>query len=80
MSKTGISRKIDPLGRIVIPKEMRDLLGLDVGVSVEMEYRDGGVFIERYKDYCVLCNSQEDVTEVLGKKVCEKCLRALKKL
>ncbi|OVE34823.1 hypothetical protein CCZ20_24540 [Priestia aryabhattai] len=48
METTGIVRKIDGLGRIVLPKEVRDIQGLDTGTSVEITPTDDGFFVKKY--------------------------------
>lgn len=48
MKATGIVRNIDPLGRIVIPKEMRRTLGIAEGDPMEIYMADGGVMIQKY--------------------------------
>lgn len=60
MKSTGIIRRIDELGRLVIPKEIRRVYGLDTGVGVDI-YTDGDmVILEKHKETCAFCNEHRD--------------------
>ena len=80
MKATGITRKIDELGRIVLPKELRKTLGIDPGTPIEIYTEDDMIVLKKFENRCVLCGSTEDVTDVKGKKVCKKCISELKSL
>ena len=80
MKSTGIVRKVDELGRIVLPIEMRRTL--DIGEKDELEiYVEGSsVILKKYKPSCVFCDATKDITVFKGKNICPKCLKELKEL
>ena len=80
MKATGITRKIDELGRIVLPKELRKTLGIEPGTPIEIYTEDDMIVLKKFENRCVLCGSTTDVTDVKGKKVCKKCISELKSL
>ena len=80
MKSTGIIRRIDELGRLVIPKEIRRVYGLDTGVGVDI-YTDGDmVVLEKHKETCAFCNEhKEELHDFKGVKMCNECYNELKK-
>lgn len=80
MVYAGIVRRIDDLGRIVIPKEFRDAYKLAPGTPMEIRLTtDGGVFLSPHRDLCVFChaNAMEATTDYKGKAICESCFHDL---
>ena len=80
MKATGITRKIDELGRIVLPKELRKTFGIEPGTPIEIYTEENMIVLKKFENRCVLCGSILDVEEVKGKKVCTKCIEELKAL
>ena len=80
MKATGIIRKIDDLGRIVLPKELRKTLGIEPGTPIEIYTEEDTIILKKFESRCVLCGSTTDVADVKGKKVCKKCIDELKQL
>jgi transcriptional pleiotropic regulator of transition state genes len=77
MKSTGIVRKVDELGRIVLPIELRRTMGIAERDPLEI-YVDGNTIVLRqFQDSCVFCNSSNDVTVFKGKNVCNGCLKEL---
>lgn len=78
MKSTGIVRKVDELGRLVIPKEIRD--GLKIGHNDPLEiYMEGDkIIVTLYQPSCIFCGSEENLVEMGEKKVCAACVEALK--
>ena len=78
MKSTGIIRRIDELGRIVVPKEIRRVYGLDTGVGVDI-YTDGDmVVLEKHKETCAFCNEhKEEFHDFKGVKICNECYNEL---
>ncbi|MED1787590.1 AbrB/MazE/SpoVT family DNA-binding domain-containing protein [Brevibacillus laterosporus] len=75
MNAKGIVRKIDDLGRIVIPKELRDSNGLSSGTPMEMFVDGDRIVLRKYEPGCVLCGSVQDLEmHKSGKLVCKGCL------
>ena len=78
MKSTGIVRKVDNLGRIVLPVELRRTLGIDIHSDVEI-YVDGDqVILKKYLPCCIFCGDSKDVIYFKDKKICSKCLEELK--
>ncbi len=78
MKSTGIVRKVDELGRIVLPIEMRRTLGIEERDPLEI-YVDGDcVILKKVQTACVFCGSTKDVLSFEGKNVCLDCIAALK--
>lgn len=77
MKSTGIVRKVDELGRVVIPIELRRTL--DIGEKDALEiYVDGDkIILRKYEPACIFCGEATDVENFRGKKVCRKCMEAL---
>ena len=75
---TGIVRKVDELGRIVLPVELRRTL--DISVKDELEiYVDGSsIILKKYRPSCVFCNNEKNIIQFKGKNICPRCLKALK--
>ena len=80
MKATGIVRNIDELGRIVIPKELRNKMDMHEGSAVEIYTEDGKICLRRFYKGCHFCAGSEAVTEFKGKLICEKCIEALKEI
>lgn len=73
MKSTGIVRKVDELGRIVLPVELRRALDINVKDSLEI-YVDGTqIMLKKYEPACVFCGQATDRT-YMGKRVCKKCM------
>ena len=77
MKSTGIVRKVDELGRIVIPIEMRRTLGVDNRDPIEMFIEAGAVILRKYAPGCVLCGNPKEIIEYAGKLVCRDCIRGM---
>ena len=78
MKFTGISRPIDELGRIVIPKEIRNALGIRPKDEIEI-YIDGGKMIMQKAGLCcALCGSEEELSEFSEKYICTECINKIR--
>lgn len=79
MKSTGIVRKVDELGRIVIPIELRRTLGIDIKDALEI-YVDGEkIILKKYEPACIFCNNTDEVQTFKGKLVCKSCADELNK-
>ncbi len=78
MKSTGIIRKVDELGRIVVPKEMRTALEIKEGDRTEITLEGNSIVIKKYEDACIFCKSAKDLYDFGGKKICSACISALK--
>lgn len=79
MKSTGIVRKVDELGRIVLPIELRRTLEIDEKDSLEIYVDGNSVILRKYQPSCVFCGEADDVTVFKGKNICQKCLKELEK-
>ncbi len=61
MKKTGMTRPVDELGRVVIPKEIRTSLGIDVKDRLEILMDGDAIVLKKYNPNCVFCGSDENV-------------------
>ncbi len=80
MKSTGIVRKVDELGRIVLPIEMRRTLDIAEKDALEIYVEGASVILKKYKPSCIFCDTSKDVSEFKGKNICPKCLKDLKSL
>ena len=77
MKSTGIIRRIDELGRIVIPKEIRKKLKIDIKDPMEI-YVDGhAITLKKVEDNCIFCGKNKNLVEFKDKMVCQSCLESL---
>ena len=80
MKATGIVRKIDELGRIVLPMELRRTLGIHKEDPVEIFVDDSNIILRKYEPACIFCGSAVEVSNIHGKNICRKCLDEIKTL
>ncbi len=73
MKATGIVRKIDDLGRIVLPVETRKVLGIRTKDPIEIFTEEDMIILKKWEPTCTFCGSKENVTEYNGKKICKTC-------
>ena len=78
MKSTGIVRKVDELGRIVLPIELRRTLDIDVKDPLEIYVSEDSIILKKYQPSCIFCNRAENVISYRGKNICTKCLEELK--
>lgn len=78
MKPTGIVRKVDDLGRIVLPIELRRTLDIAERDELEIYLEDDKVIMRKYEPSCVFCASTRGLMEYRGKNVCAQCIRAMK--
>ncbi len=77
MKSTGIVRKVDELGRIVLPIELRRTLGIDERDALEIYVDGASVILRKYEPTCIFCGEAADVVSYRGKNVCRSCLKEL---
>ncbi|WP_068497681.1 AbrB/MazE/SpoVT family DNA-binding domain-containing protein [Paenibacillus kribbensis] len=82
MKRTGMTRRLDTLGRIVIPMEIRNTVGIEIGEPLEfyMDIEQGFMGIGKYSSgvSCNLCKSFQDLTYFKGLLLCKQCILDLK--
>ncbi|MBS5926147.1 MAG: AbrB/MazE/SpoVT family DNA-binding domain-containing protein [Clostridium paraputrificum] len=77
MKATGIVRKVDELGRMVIPIELRRIRDINVGDSVEIFSDNDQIILKKYEPSCTFCLELKEVINYKGKNICKKCLEEL---
>ena len=77
MKATGIVRKVDELGRIVLPIELRRTLDIAERDSLEIYVGDNSIILTKYQPTCIFCGDTKNVITYRGKMICEVCLREL---
>lgn len=80
MRTPGMVRKVDELGRIVIPHELRKALGIRNGDELELCCEGERLVLRKFSSTCVFCGESEDLSVYKEKYVCGKCLRNLRKV
>jgi len=79
MKSTGIVRKVDELGRIVLPIEMRRTLGIEEKDALEIYVEGESVILRKHQDACIFCGKKRDIVSYEGKNVCRACIEKLAK-
>lgn len=80
MKATGIVRKVDELGRIVLPIELRRTLDIAVRDALEIYVDGNAIVLKKYAPTCVFCNSTRGIVSYKEKNICSACMRELKKV
>ena len=80
MKSTGIVRNIDELGRIVLPKSMRQNLEISERDQLEIYPEGDRIILRKYQPSCVFCETSENIVFFNGKRVCSACLEELKRM
>ena len=73
MTETGIVRKVDDLGRIVIPMELRRTLGINVKDPMSISVEGEKIILAKFEEACVFCGSQAELADFKGRSVCSSC-------
>lgn len=77
MKNTGVSRKIDDLGRLVLPAEIRRRFGLTEGSHVEIHVDGDRILLSKVEDTCVFCATTEQLRQFRNRRVCTSCVAQL---
>ncbi|MDD4774443.1 MAG: AbrB/MazE/SpoVT family DNA-binding domain-containing protein [Eubacteriales bacterium] len=78
MKSTGIVRKLDELGRIVLPIEIRKSMDIKDKDGVEIFVDDNKIILKKYQPSCIFCGNADNVTYFKEKLVCMDCVEILK--
>ncbi len=79
MKATGIVRRVDELGRIVVPKEIRTTRGIKEGDPMEIFVEGELIILGKYNPGCVICGACDEVTMFFDKPICHKCIATIAK-
>ena len=77
MKSTGIIRKVDDLGRIVLPIELRRTLDIAERDELELFMEDDRIVLKKYEPACVFCSSEQGRISYRGKNICQECARKI---
>ena len=77
MKSTGIVRKVDELGRIVLPIELRHTLDINEKDPLEIFVDGGSIILRRYEPACIFCNDARDIINYKGRNICPNCIKEL---
>ena len=78
MKSTGIVRPIDSLGRVVLPKELRETLQISTKDPLEIFVENDKIILKKFQRTCIFCGSGEECVEYKGKTICAACMAELK--
>ena len=77
MKSTGIVRKVDELGRVVIPKEIRNKLDIQEKDPLEIYVQEDCIILKKYESNCIFCGNTKNLIEYKEKLICKNCLNDL---
>jgi len=75
MKSTGIIRKVDDLGRIVLPIELRRTLDIAERDELEIYMENDRIILQKFEAACVFCGSSKGLVTFRGKNICQECVR-----
>jgi len=78
VKSTGIVRKVDELGRVVLPIELRRTLDIAEKDALEIYFDGATIILRKYEPACIFCDSAKDITVYKGKNICNDCLSQLR--
>lgn len=78
MKATGIVRKVDELGRIVLPIELRRTLDIEVKDPMEIYVDVENIILKKYMPNCIFCGCADDLVDYKRKIVCKKCIKEMR--
>ena len=77
MKSTGIVRKVDELGRIVLPIELRRVLDIAERDELEIFMENDKIILQKFEPSCIFCSADQNLISFKGKNVCPNCLKEL---
>ena len=80
MKEKGIVRRVDELGRVVLPIELRRSLGLNEHDRVEIRAEEDRLILTKFEPNCCFCGNSRELREFKGKLLCPKCIKAIGEL
>ncbi len=78
MKSTGIVRKVDELGRVVLPIELRRTLDIAERDALEIFTEGASIILKKYEPACLFCGDAKDVINYKSKNICVNCMKELK--
>ena len=75
-----ILRKVDEIGRVVLPKDVRDNYEIVTGSELEIIQTEEGILLKKHASECIFCGSCENIVIIKGRPVCEDCVSGIQQL
>lgn len=79
MKSTGIVRKVDELGRIVLPIELRRVFNVNVKDALEIFVDEDKIVLRKYEPACIFCQNADHIITYKGRMICKSCMDELVK-
>ena len=80
MKSTGIIRKVDELGRVVIPIEIRNQFDISEKDPIEIYVSGSSIVLKKLEENCIFCDNTDNLIEYNNKLICKNCLKKLNNL
>ncbi len=80
MKSIGIVRKVDELGRVVLPVELRRIFDIEEKDSLEIYTENDCIVLRKYNPSCIFCGETDNIVQFSGKNICAECVKNIKKL
>lgn len=77
MKSTGIVRKVDELGRVVIPIEIRNKFDIAEKDPIEIYVEGSSIILKKFEPNCVFCGNSKNLVEYKDKLICSKCAESI---
>ena len=78
MKSTGVVRKVDELGRIVLPVSIRATMNIKEKDSLEIFTDENKIILQKYEPSCTFCSNADNIVFFNNKRICEECLKKIK--
>ena len=75
-----IIRKVDEIGRVVLPKDVRDNFEIATGSELEIIQTEEGILLKKHAPECIFCGCTENIIMIKDRPVCENCVSGIKQL
>ena len=80
MKSTGVIRRVDELGRVVIPIEIRTQFGISEKDPMEIYVDGSSIILKKYEPNCIFCGNSRKLIKFEGKPICKKCAENILKI
>ncbi len=77
MKSTGIVRRVDDLGRIVLPRKLRKVLDINERDELEIFMQGNSIILQKHQPNCIFCGSSNGIESFKGKNICADCFKEL---
>ena len=80
MKSTGIVRKVDELGRVVIPIEIRNKFDIAEKDPIEIFVDGSSIILKKYAPNCIFCGNAKNLMTYKDRLICSKCAQNIQEL